>query len=130
MSDFVIVADGDHAVQWDSDGVAIFFFPRGSVPADITAGAPQPTLWGLPQARFPASGCNPSQFFNNHHLIFDTTLCGDWAGGVWNAAGIPGQEQSCAQRTGFSTCEAFVRANGASFSQACKCGPWDRCVCC
>ncbi|KAG9223169.1 glycoside hydrolase family 16 protein, partial [Pleurotus ostreatus PC15] len=109
---------GVYVMQWDSDGVAIFFFPRGSVPADITAGAPQPTLWGLPQARFPASGCNPSQFFNNHHLIFDTTLCGDWAGGVWNAAGIPGQEQSCAQRTGFSTCEAFVRANGASFSQA------------
>src|SRR6188768_1635436 len=37
-------------------------------------------------------------------------LSGDWQGGVWNAAGIPGQEQSCAQRTGFSTCEAFIRA--------------------
>lgn len=44
---------------------------------------------------------------------------GDWASGVWNAAGIPGQEQSCAQRTGVSTCEAFVRANGGAMAEAC-----------
>jgi hypothetical protein len=48
-----------------------------------------------------------------------TLHSGDWAGGVWNATGIPGQEQSCAQRTGVSTCEAFVRANGASMNEAC-----------
>jgi len=47
-------------------------------------------------------------------------LSGDWQGGVWNAAGIPGQEQSCAQRTGFSTCEAFIRAKGDSMKEACK----------
>jgi hypothetical protein len=45
---------------------------------------------------------------------------GDWAGNVWSSSGIPGQDQSCAQRTGFSTCEAFVQASGASFSEACK----------
>lgn len=44
---------------------------------------------------------------------------GDWAGNVWSAAGIPGQEQSCAQRTGFSTCEEFVRASGSAFNDAC-----------
>lgn len=45
---------------------------------------------------------------------------GDWAGGVWDSAGFPGQEQSCSQRTGFSTCDAFVLASGASFAEACK----------
>jgi hypothetical protein len=44
---------------------------------------------------------------------------GDWASGVWGSAGIPGQEQSCAQRTGVATCEQFVRQNGASFNEAC-----------
>lgn len=109
---------GTYAMKWDSSGIAVYFFPRGSEPADLNANAPNPDSWGNPQARWPASGCDPFQFFNNHHGIFDTTLCGDWAGGVWNSAGIPGQEQSCAQRTGFSTCEDFVRNNGGSMSEA------------
>ncbi|PPQ63720.1 hypothetical protein CVT24_004300 [Panaeolus cyanescens] len=109
---------GVYAMKWDSTGVAVYFFPRGSIPADITAGAPQPDSWGAAQARWPAVSCDPFKFFNNHHAIFDTTLCGDWAGAVWNSAGIPGQEQSCAQRTGFSTCEDFVRNNGAAMANA------------
>lgn len=52
----------------------------------------------------------------------DTCLnSGDWANGAWSSAGIPGQEESCAQRTGFSTCEAFVRSTGSAFNQACAC---------
>ena len=46
---------------------------------------------------------------------------GQWAGAVWSSSGIPGQEQSCAQKTGVSTCEAFVRANGAAMDEACTC---------
>lgn len=109
---------GTYAMKWDTSGIAVYFFPRGSEPGDLTANVPQPDNWGNPQARWPSSGCDPFKYFNNHHGIFDTTLCGDWAGGVWGSAGIPGQEQSCAQRTGFSTCEAFVRANGGSMNEA------------
>lgn len=109
---------GIYAMKWDSTGVAVYFFPRGTEPSDITAGAPQPDNWGTAQARWPAASCDPFKFFNNHHAIFDTTLCGQWAGAVWSSSGIPGQEQSCAQRTGFSTCEAFVRANGAAMNEA------------
>ncbi|KAF9454982.1 glycoside hydrolase family 16 protein [Macrolepiota fuliginosa MF-IS2] len=109
---------GIYAMRWDSTGVAVYFFPRGSEPADIIAGKPQPDSWGAAQARWPATSCDPFGFFNNHHAIFDTTLCGDWAAGVWSATGIPGQDQSCAQRTGFSTCEDFVRASGSAFSEA------------
>ncbi|KAI0252728.1 concanavalin A-like lectin/glucanase domain-containing protein [Lactifluus subvellereus] len=109
---------GVFAMRWDNSGIAIWFFARDSIPSDITAGAPVDSDWGTPSAFWPATNCNPFQFFQNHAVIFDTTLCGDWAGGVWTASGIPGQEQSCAQRTGVATCEQFVRQNGASFSEA------------
>ncbi|KAF8973863.1 glycoside hydrolase family 16 protein [Flammula alnicola] len=109
---------GTYAMKWDTSGVAVYFFPSGSVPADITAGLPQPDSWGTAQARWPATSCDPFTFFVDHSAIFDTTLCGQWAGAVWSSAGIPGQAQSCAQRTGVSTCEAFVQANGASLSEA------------
>ena len=45
---------------------------------------------------------------------------GDWASGVWSSTGVPGQEQSCAARTGFATCEDFVRNNGNAFQDACE----------
>jgi len=109
---------GVYAMKWDTTGVAVYFFPRGSVPSDISTGAPQPDSWGNAQARWPAASCAPFTFFNDHHAIFDTTLCGDWAGAVWDGAGIPGQGQSCAQRTGFSTCQAFVQASGSAMSEA------------
>jgi len=112
------IGGGVYATQWDKDGITIWFFPRGSIPTDISAGAPQSQNWGMPVARWPASTCDPFKFFVDHVAIFDTTLCGDWAGAVWSASGIPGQEQSCADRTGFSTCEAFVRARGDSFAEA------------
>jgi len=106
-------------VLWDDSGVAVSFFSRQNIPSDITAGAPVPDNWGTPSAFWPASSCNPFQFFQNHGVIFDTTLCGDWAGSAWPSTGVPGQEQSCAQRTGVSTCEAYVRNNGAALAEAC-----------
>jgi hypothetical protein len=61
-------------VQWDNSGIAVFFFPRGSVPSDIDAGSPDPSGWGTPMARWPATSCNPFQFFKQHSVIFDITL--------------------------------------------------------
>jgi len=61
-------------VQWDTSGISVFFFPRGSIPADITAEAPQPSTWGLAMARWPAINCDPFKFFYDHVAIFDTTL--------------------------------------------------------
>ena len=61
-------------VKWDTTGIAVYFFPRGSVPADISMGAPQPDSWGLALARWPAASCAPFEFFNNHQAIFDITL--------------------------------------------------------
>jgi len=70
LSDLLIT----RAVKWDTTGVAVYFFPRGSIPADITAETPLPDNWGRAQARWPAAACDPFKFFNNHNAIFDTTL--------------------------------------------------------
>ena len=39
---------------------------------------------------------------------------------MWGAAGVPGQEQSCAARTGVAACQDFVLNNGGSFTEACE----------
>jgi len=62
------------AVLWDNTGIKVYFFPRGSIPSDIPAGAPQPQQWPAPMANFPSTDCNPYQFFYTHSAIFDTTL--------------------------------------------------------
>ena len=62
------------AVQWVDSGISVWFFPRNSIPSDLSAGAPQPDGWGTPMAHWPATNCNPSQFFSDHSAIFDTTL--------------------------------------------------------
>lgn len=109
---------GVYAMLWDNTGVKVWFFSRNSIPTDITANAPIPERWGTPSAFWPASTCNPFQFFQNHSAIFDTTLCGDWAGSVWTSTGMPGQQQSCAQLTGVATCTQYVQQNGAALSEA------------
>ncbi|KAK0239520.1 glycoside hydrolase family 16 protein [Armillaria nabsnona] len=109
---------GVYAMKWDDDGIEVYFWTSDSVPSDVDAGTPVPDGWGVPMANWPSSTCNSTQYFYDHSFIFDTTLCGDWAGTAWNSSGTPGQDQSCATRTGYSTCEAFVRASGASFDEA------------
>lgn len=110
------------AVYWvNSVGIKVWYFQRGSIPEDITVGAPQPQDWPTPMAFWANSNlCNISDMFVNHSAIFDTTLCGDWAEGVWGGTGVPGQSVSCQQQTGFATCAQFIQANGASFSEACE----------
>ena len=115
-------ADDFGTVYWaNSVGIKVWYFQRGSVPKDITAGAPQPQTWPTPNAFWADSSlCNIADMFVNHTAIFDTTLCGDWAEGVWGGTGVPGQSVSCQQQTGFATCAEFVQASGASFNEACE----------
>ncbi|ORY23631.1 concanavalin A-like lectin/glucanase domain-containing protein [Naematelia encephala] len=111
---------GVYAMMWAKNGITVWHFPRSSIPDDITNDAPNPDGWGTPMARFPSDDCSPYEFFYDHYNIFDTTLCGDWAGAdsVWNYAGYAGQDQSCASITGYSTCSDYVLNSGSSFSDA------------
>ncbi|KAA8651155.1 uncharacterized protein ATNIH1004_000033 [Aspergillus tanneri] len=40
----------------DNERNFVWLFPRDSIPADITSGAPEPTAWGTPLTRLVASG--------------------------------------------------------------------------
>ncbi|KAJ3877131.1 concanavalin A-like lectin/glucanase domain-containing protein [Lentinula edodes] len=109
---------GVFTMTLNSSGIAVWFFERSAIPSDITAGTPLPALWGTPFAWWSSPSCNITEFFGYQSTIFDTTLCGDLAGSVWADAGAPGQEQSCATRTGVSDCNTFVQNNGAAFQDA------------
>ena len=97
------IGGGVYAMQWESSGIYIWFFPRNAIPADITARRPVTGNWGTPLVAFNGgSGCNIDNHFRNQNLVFDTTFCGDWAGSVWGQSG-------CASQA--STCEAYVAGN-------------------
>ncbi|CAE6338481.1 unnamed protein product [Rhizoctonia solani] len=109
---------GVYAMKWDKSGISIYFFPRDEIPSDINNEAPLPDTWGTPVGNWPAQSCDPFQFMSDHIMIFDTTLCGDWAGNAWQSSGIAGQTQTCAAKTGYSTCLDYIRNEGANFKDA------------
>ncbi|EJU03692.1 glycoside hydrolase family 16 protein [Dacryopinax primogenitus] len=78
----------------DESGVKIWRFDRSNVPADINNGNPSPGTWGPPVAQWSSGTCNPSQFIVEQQIVFDITLCGDWAGSVYGSSGCPGTCQS------------------------------------
>jgi hypothetical protein len=88
------IGGGIFAHLWDSTGIRAWHFPRSEIPADIDAKKPNPDNWGPPAAFFSGGTCDMQHHFFDHTLIFDTTLCGDWAGSVYQFSGCPG---TCAQ---------------------------------
>ncbi|KAI4234342.1 MAG: hypothetical protein L6R40_006763 [Gallowayella cf. fulva] len=102
---------GVYATEWTSAAVNIWFFPRHSIPTDISISKPNPWSWGPATARFVGGpNCNIDQHFMNNHIVFDTTFCGDWAGAVW------AQEGTCAALAG--GCHDYVRDHPEAFGEA------------
>lgn len=106
---FNSVNGGVYATQWTSDYIRIWYFPRSSIPADITSGQPDPANWGLPDGNFQGS-CDIDENFANHQIVFDTTFCGDWAGSVWSSDPV------CSLKA--STCVDYVAGNPSAFADA------------
>lgn len=61
---------GVYAMQWTASNIKIWYFPRNSVPSDISSGKPNPGGWGQPQANF--AGCDFSSYMKNQNIIFGT----------------------------------------------------------
>lgn len=99
---------GVYAMQWNSDAISVYFFPRGSVPADVLGDSPNPRAWGKPAAKF-AGACDIDEMFAEQQIIIDTTFCGAWAGAAW-------QDGSCGKKA--NTCEEYVRDNPQAFEEA------------
>ncbi|KAI0061008.1 hypothetical protein BV25DRAFT_1806255, partial [Artomyces pyxidatus] len=97
---------GVFAHLWDSTGITFWHFARDEIPADITAGKPEPRSWPTPAAVFSSAGCDFYDHFYDHSLVLDTTLCGGYAGGAnYPNSGCPG------------TCEEVV-ADKSNFDRA------------
>lgn len=101
---------GVYATAWNADAISIYFFPRGSIPADVLGDSPDPSAWGKPAAKF-AGACDIEEMFAEQKIIIDTTFCGDWAGAddVW-------EEGSCGKKA--KTCNEYVRDNPEAFTEA------------
>lgn len=105
---FNMQAGGVFAHTLEADGISVWFFDRDAVPADVTSKKPNPESWGTPTAFFPKTQCDIMSHFLAQNLIFDITLCGDWAGPAYESSGCPGTCASAiADKTNF---------NGASSS--------------
>lgn len=104
---FNAIGGGVYATEWTSDYVAVWFFPRSSIPGDVSSGSPDPQSWGQPIAKFNGP---IDQYFQNNNLVFDTTFCGDWAGKVWS------DNAECAALS--TSCEDYVSQNPLAFAEA------------
>ncbi|KAI0642242.1 glycoside hydrolase family 16 protein [Trametes meyenii] len=88
--EFNMGAGGVYAHTLEADAISVWYFPRDQIPADITAQKPDPSSWGTPTALFPNTQCDIMSHFLAQNLIFDITLCGDWAGPAYEGSGCPG----------------------------------------
>ncbi|KAI4271340.1 MAG: hypothetical protein LQ337_006086 [Flavoplaca oasis] len=102
---------GVYAMEWTSGSINIWFFPRNSIPSDVSGPNPNPSTWGAATASFVGGeSCNIDQHFKNNHIVFTTTFCGDWAGGVWS------QDGTCSAQAG--TCQEYVQNHPEAYADA------------
>lgn len=78
--DFNSAGGGIYATELRDAGIRTWFFPRSSIPSDITAGTPDPSIWSEALADFPGTDCDVSSHFRNQSIIANIDICGEWAG--------------------------------------------------
>jgi len=102
---------GWFAMERTTDFIKVWFWPRNddSVPSDVmgSSTAVDTDDWGTPAAAFPDTSCNISEFFQEHNIIINLTLCGDWAGSHFGQDGCPGD-----------TCVEYVNGSPSAFENA------------
>ncbi|KAF5017451.1 hypothetical protein F66182_10621 [Fusarium sp. NRRL 66182] len=104
---FNAIGGGVYAMEWDSEYIKIWHFPRGAIPADIEEKEPDPRRWGLPQSLFGGSRCNVDEYFNNMNIVLNINFCGDYGEGTW------GEFDTCQELA--PTCREYVANNPKDF---------------
>ncbi|RDX44811.1 laminarinase [Lentinus brumalis] len=101
---------GWYAVERTDTFIKVWFWNREvpGTPGDVAngAGSVNTDNWGQPFAYFPNTSCDFPSHFAPMNIIINLTLCGDWAGAVFNADGCPGD------------CVSYVNNNPSAFSNA------------
>ncbi|KJA17978.1 glycoside hydrolase family 16 protein [Hypholoma sublateritium FD-334 SS-4] len=79
---FAAAGGGVFVTEFATTGISVWFFSRADVPAAITANSSSidTSTLGVPVGNWPSTSCSSSEFFEPQNLIFDITLCGDFAG--------------------------------------------------
>jgi len=79
---FAADGGGMFVTEFASSGISIWFFNHSSIPSLLQGNASSVNTsdLGIPTANWPASSCSISNFFEPQALVFDITLCGDFAG--------------------------------------------------
>lgn len=115
---------GTFAMEWTSDGIKIWSFPRGDEPSDIDSQSPSPNDWDTKylKAAWSSHSCDTAKYFQQHAVTFDTTLCGAWAGSAYRACNFFTEHNVPAKLTFFSAggksqCEEYVKT-GSHFKEA------------
>ncbi|KIM77143.1 glycoside hydrolase family 16 protein [Piloderma croceum F 1598] len=109
---FNLMGGGWYATERAESFIKVWFWERNddSVPVDVAnpGNTVNTDKWGTPDAYFPDTSCNFGTHFGSLNMIFDITLCGDFAGNpaVYEKSGCP------------STCVDFVNKNPSAFSEA------------
>lgn len=102
-------------------GIRIWFFPRSSIPTDISNGtSPDPSSWGEALADFPSTDCSISDHFKNQSIIANIDLCGSWAGAnkyFTQDSGCP-SAASTNQGASLTACQTLVATNATNFAEA------------
>lgn len=106
---FNAAGGGVYAMELRAEGIRVWLFDRKAIPADVTAGNPDPSTWGTAMADFPNLECDIGAHFKNMSIIANINLCGDWAG----QPQIFGQDGLCP-----GTCTDWVANEASSFEQA------------
>ncbi|TRM56939.1 glycoside hydrolase family 16 protein [Schizophyllum amplum] len=79
---FAKAGGGVWVTEFAETGISIWFYQRSDVPDAISSNSSSidTSSLGTPVANWPTGGCDIDTYFEAQSLIFDITLCGDFAG--------------------------------------------------
>jgi len=101
---------GTYAMAWTTDGIKVWFFPRGSAVSTqlSSSGSIDTSTWPTPQAYFSGTNCDMNKYFSAQQIVINVDFCGPWggAGTPWASTGISG------------SCNNYVANNPGAFTQA------------
>lgn len=113
------IGGGVYAMSWTTSSISMYFFPRDAIPSDIAAGEPTESGWGTPTFQLTSDACDLSARFYDLQVVLNIDLCGTWAGAVWGSdMSYCGQDETCADKTGYSSCSQYVQEKGSAFHEA------------